>query len=65
VPEVWFWRPGGLEIFALRQDGSGYDQVSQSRLLPKLDVASLNRCLKIASWREARREFRARLSGGR
>src|SRR2546427_11476639 len=27
VPEVWFWRQGALEIFALRQDGSSYERV--------------------------------------
>src|SRR6266581_210480 len=38
VPEVWFWRAGGLKIFTLRPDGSGYEPVAQSRLLPNLDV---------------------------
>ena len=62
VPEVWFWRTKGLDLFTLRQDGSGYEQVSQSRLLPKLDVALLERCVRIASWQQARREFRAGLA---
>ena len=65
VPEVWFWRRNGLEIFALRQDRSGYERVSQSRLLPQLDVALLERGVKIASWREARRAFRAGLAAGK
>jgi Uma2 family endonuclease len=65
VPEVWFWRKNAMEIFALRQDGSGYDRVIQSRLLPKLDVALLQRCVGIASWREARRAFRAGLAAGK
>src|SRR5436190_3610216 len=39
VPEVWFWRRSGLEIFALRQDGSSYERVSNSGLLPQLEVA--------------------------
>jgi Uma2 family endonuclease len=65
VPEVWFWRPTGMEIFALRQDGSGYDRVFHSRLLPQLDVALLERSVKIASWREARRAFRAGLTAGK
>jgi Uma2 family endonuclease len=64
VPEVWFWRSGGLRIFTLREDGSGYDQVSRSRLLPELDPALLEHCVGIASWQEARREFRARLASG-
>ena len=51
-----------MEIFALRPDGSGYERVSQSHLLPQLDVALLERCVRIASWREARRAFRTRLA---
>ena len=65
VPEAWFWRRNGLEIFALRQDGSSYERVSQSRLLPQLDAALLERCVRIASWREARRAFRAGLAAAK
>ena len=65
VPEVWFWRRNTLEIFALRDDGSGYERISRSRLLLQLDVALLERCLKISSWREARRVFRAGLATGK
>ncbi len=65
VPEVWFWRQNALEIFSLRQDGSSYERLSHSRLLPQLDVALLERCVRIASWREARRAFRAGLVAGR
>jgi Uma2 family endonuclease len=65
VPEVWFWRRNGMEIFALRPDRSSYERVSQSRLLPQLDFALLERCVKIASWREARRAFRAGLVAGK
>ena len=63
VPEVWFWRAGGLKIFTLRPDGSGYEPAAQSRLLPKLDVTLFERCVKIPSWQQARREFRAALAG--
>jgi len=65
VPEVWFWRQNGTEILALRPDGSSYERVSHSRLLPQLDVALLERGVKIASWREARRAFRAGLAAER
>lgn len=65
VSEVWFWRRNVLEIFALRQDESGYDHAPKSRLLPRLDVALLERCVRIASWREARRAFRAGLEPGK
>jgi Uma2 family endonuclease len=61
VPEVWFWRRNKLEVFALRDDGSGYDRVQASRLLPDLDVELLERCAAIRSWQKARRAFRAGL----
>jgi Uma2 family endonuclease len=61
VPEVWIWREGGLKVFALRPDGSSYDEASRSKLLPQLDVALLERCVRIASWQQARREFRVGL----
>jgi hypothetical protein len=41
--EIWFWRQSSLEIFALRQDMSGYERVSRSHLLPQLDIALLKR----------------------
>jgi Uma2 family endonuclease len=65
VREVWFWRRNALEISALRPDGSGYEPVSRSRLLPQLDVALLERCVKTASWREARCAFRPGLAAGK
>ena len=67
VPEVWIWRNARLEIFALRADGSGYDPVEagRSRLLPDLDIALLERCAAIRSWRDARRAFRAGLAAGK
>ena len=38
VPEVWFWRKKGLEIWHLKADASGYDGPARaSRLLPGLD----------------------------
>ena len=65
VPEVWFWRQNALEIFALRQDGSSFKRLSRSRLLPQLEVALFERCVRIASWREARRAFRVGLTAGK
>ena len=61
VPEVWIWRRGRLEVFALRPDASGYDPVEagRSHLLPGLDTGLLERCVTIPSWLEARRTFRA------
>jgi Uma2 family endonuclease len=65
VPEVWFWRRQTLEIFALRDDGSAYEPVVQSRLPPELDIALLERCVAIRSWQQARRTFRAGLRTGK
>lgn len=59
VREVWFWRKGALEIWMLRQDKSGYDgPARKSRLLRGLDVALLERCLALPTWRKARTSFR-------
>src|SRR5438445_1436939 len=62
VAEVWLWSKGALGIWTLRRDGSAYDgPAKKSRLLSTLDVGALTRCLKLASWREARLAFRAML----
>lgn len=61
IPEVWFWRRGKLELFGLRPDGSGYDPLEGSALLPDLDVKLLDRCVAIRDWQKARRTFRAGL----
>jgi hypothetical protein len=59
VPEVWVWRKGKLEIWALRRDRVAYEgPFRKSRLLPGLDIAALVRCLNLNSWLEARRAFR-------
>lgn len=62
VPEVWFWRRGGLEIHTLRADGEGYDRSEKSCVLPGFDSALLERCVAIRSWQEARRAFREGLA---
>jgi hypothetical protein len=61
VPEVWFWGRDGLAVFALNLEGAAYERVPRSRLLPRLDVALLKRCVRVTSWREARQKFRAGL----
>jgi Uma2 family endonuclease len=62
VPEVWFWRNGKLEFFALRDGAESYEQVQTSRVLPHLPVALLEGCVAMTDWPEARRAFRAGLS---
>lgn len=61
IPEVWFWRKGRLELYALEADGSRYTQIPSSRQLPGLNLALLEWCVKISSWREARLAFRTGL----
>lgn len=39
VPEVWFWRKGQLYLYHLRSDG--YEAISQSELLPELEIPLL------------------------
>ena len=52
-----------LEIFALRDDGAAYEAVSQSRLLPDIDIALLEQCVAVRSWQQARRAFRVGFRG--
>lgn len=62
VREVWFWRKDGLEIWNLSDDTSDYEGPARaSRLLPGLDLALIERCLALPTWREARRAFRQAL----
>ncbi len=62
VPEVWSWRKDGLEIWNLDATGSAYEGPARtSRLLPGLDVAALERCLALPTWRDARRAFQQAL----
>jgi Uma2 family endonuclease len=65
IPEVWFWRRDRLEIWHLREDGSGYEGPERaSRVLPDFEVALLERCIALPTWREARRAFREGLARG-
>ncbi len=55
VPEVWFWEDGTLELYALREQG--YEQITNSELLPDLDLSLLKRCILFASPLDALEEF--------
>ncbi|CAN5264767.1 hypothetical protein BH23VER1_BH23VER1_06080 [soil metagenome] len=45
-------------------EGTGYDGPgTQSPHLQGLDIAAINRCLALPTWREARRSFRESLRG--
>jgi len=61
-PRFCYWRRRTLEIFVLGDDRAAYKVVSQSQLLPSLDIALLERCVAIRSWQQARRTFRADLA---
>ncbi len=58
VPEVWIWRSDRIEVHALRDDRTGYELLPSSRLLPALSLAAIERCLRMESWRKARKAFR-------
>ncbi|MEG4282379.1 Uma2 family endonuclease [Microcoleus sp. A006_D1] len=55
VPEVWFWEDGTLKLYALREQG--YEQITNSELLPELDLSLLKRCILFASPLDALEEF--------
>ncbi len=51
VQEVWFWEDGVLSIYCLRE--TEYELVSQSELLPKLDLRLLEFCSRMADQYDA------------
>lgn len=57
IPEVWFWVNDELLFYTLGNEG--YQNISQSQLLPNLDVALLVKCIQIENHIQALREFRA------
>lgn len=56
IPEVWFWEKGQLSLHQLQTNS--YVEIKQSKVLPKLDIALLTRCINTANHAEAVREFR-------
>ena len=57
IPEVWFWVNDRLLFYTLRNEG--YETVSQSQLLPNLDVELFKRCISMENHAQALREFRS------
>ncbi|MBW4675789.1 MAG: Uma2 family endonuclease [Desmonostoc geniculatum HA4340-LM1] len=55
ITEVWFWENNQLSLYHLTNDN--YEEISQSKLLPELDINLLARCVLMASVNEARKEF--------
>jgi Uma2 family endonuclease len=62
IPEVWIWRRNKLEMSALGS-ADQYEPSPESRLLPGLDVARVERRVTIRSWRQARQTFRTGMAG--
>jgi Uma2 family endonuclease len=60
IPEVWIWQDGKLSLFAIRAEG--YEQITQSELLPDLDMELFNQCLNYTKHTDALKEFRRKLS---
>ena len=60
VPEVWFWEDGTLQLYRLQEQG--YERITNSELLPELDLSLLKRCILFTSPLEALKEFRRGIS---
>ena len=65
VREVWFWERDRLTLYYLREETptqfvntAGYEPISQSRLLPELDVDLLTNCIQNPSPLAAAKAFR-------
>ncbi|MDF2387466.1 Uma2 family endonuclease [Nostoc ellipsosporum NOK] len=68
VAEVWFWERNQFKLYHLRDnsqtelatvypDTCGYEALSQSEILPELDISLLERCLTISDSIQAIDEF--------
>jgi Uma2 family endonuclease len=61
IAEVWFWEDNQLSIYYLREED--YEEISQSELLPDLDVNLLVNCVKMSSKLEAMTAFSQGIQG--
>lgn len=61
VREVWYWRRGALELFALR--GEQYEAIEASEVLPGIDHAQLLAYVDVVPMTEAVRRYRRALRG--
>ncbi|WP_445638036.1 Putative restriction endonuclease domain-containing protein [Nostoc sp. DSM 114161] len=55
ISEVWFWENNQISVYYLTNNH--YEQTTQSKLLPDLDISLLARCVLMPSIIEARIEF--------
>jgi Uma2 family endonuclease len=63
ISEVWFWEDGVLDLYHLREvdDQLHYEKITQSEVLPEINMALLSRCIMMTSHIEALRTFQAGL----
>jgi Uma2 family endonuclease len=59
VREVWYWRRGQLDLFALR--GDRYEPIASSEVLPGIDHTELLRFVDVRPMTTAVREYRQAL----
>ena len=56
VPEVWFWEDGTIEVYCLRENGL-YEKVTQSELIPDLDIELVAEHSRMADQYDAIQSF--------
>lgn len=68
VVEVWFWETNRLRLYRLREETPseflethGYEQITSSEFLPRLNISLLEECTLISDHVLAKREFKQRL----
>jgi Uma2 family endonuclease len=61
VREVWFWKNQKLSLYYLTE--AGYQEITQSQLLPELNLELLTRCANISDQFDAINEFRQAAEG--
>ncbi|NET50545.1 MAG: Uma2 family endonuclease [Merismopedia sp. SIO2A8] len=60
IPEVWIWQNATLSLFAL--GAGGYEKITQSTLLPDLDMDLFKRCLDLSKHAQALRELQQNIA---
>ena len=56
VPEVWFWEDGTIEVYCLRENDL-YEKVTQSELIPDLDIELVAEHSRMADQYDAIQSF--------
>ena len=55
IAEVWFWENNQLSVYRFR--GEEYEEISNSELLPELDLELFARCVQMPTQLQAMKEF--------